>query len=193
MRLFADHGYDNVSVDDIAKAADSSKGSFYNYFDSKDELFVFYRQALDAQCVDFYEKLLRDPAYKGYNGLEKLYLMSMFALQTMSSNGDEFARISDIRLFKDGIELKRSSPVNDSFNTILLNLTNMGKSDGSIRQDLSEEQIVDSIHMLSNGIIYDWEVSKGSFGITEKYAYMIEFLCNSIARKSKHENRNRDR
>ncbi|MBA1335396.1 MAG: Transcriptional regulator, AcrR family [Firmicutes bacterium] len=181
MRLFAEHGYDNVSVDDIAKAANSSKGSFYNYFRSKDELFVFYRQALDAQCVDFYEKLLQDPAYAKHNGLQKFYLMSMFALQTMSSNGDEFARISDMRLFKDEVGFYVPTPARDNYHRIFPNLINMGKADGSIRKDLSTDEIVDSLYLYFNGIMYDWEVSKGSFNITEKYAYMIEFFCYSIA------------
>lgn len=188
MRLFAEHGYDNVSVDDIAKAAGSSKGSFYNYFTSKDELFVFYRHALDKQCSDFYENLLHDPAYKDYSGLQKFYLMSMYYLHTMSSNGDEFARISDMRLLKDGVVDHRTAPVyipiNDDYDTILHDLINMGKADGSIRNDLPTELIINFIHMLSSGIMYNWEISGDSFEITEKYAYMIEFFCNSIAQQS---------
>lgn len=184
MRLFARYGYDNVSVDDIAKAANSSKGSFYNYFRSKDELFVFYRQALDAQCMDFYEKLLRDPAYSKHSGLQKFYLMSMFALQTMSSNGDEFARISDMRLFKDEIGFHGSTPVRDNYHMIFPGLISIGKSDGSIRKDLSADEIISSLYLYFDGIMYDWEVSKGSFSITEKYAYIIKFFCCSIAEQS---------
>lgn len=184
MRLFAEHGYDNISVDDIARAANSSKGSFYNYFGSKDELFVFYRQALDAQCVDFYEKLLQDPAYRNHNGLQKFYLMSMFALQTMSANGDEFARISDMRLFKEETELHGPTPSRDNYHEILPDLINMGKADGSIRQDLPVENILNSLHLFFNGIMYDWEVSRGSFNITEKYAYMMEFFCFSISQQT---------
>ncbi|CAG5093294.1 Putative Amine oxidase [Thermobacillus xylanilyticus] len=37
-RLFRERGYDNVSVDDIIAATGTSKGTFYHYFKSKDEL-----------------------------------------------------------------------------------------------------------------------------------------------------------
>lgn len=37
-RLFRERGYDNVSVDDIIAATGTSKGTFYHYFRSKDEL-----------------------------------------------------------------------------------------------------------------------------------------------------------
>lgn len=181
MRLFARHGYDNVSIDDIARLANSSKGSFYNYFRSKDELFVFYRQALDAQYADFYEALLKAPAYRTHNGLQKLYLMSLFILQTRSANGDEFARISDMRLLKDGMDYREVSMAVDNYRTILADLVELGKKDGSIRGDLPTTQIIDGLHLYFNGILYDWEVSGGAFNIAERLGYIIEFYCYSIS------------
>ncbi|WP_276355992.1 FAD-dependent oxidoreductase [Cohnella caldifontis] len=38
LRLFAERGYDHVSVDDIIAATGTSKGTFYHYFRSKEEL-----------------------------------------------------------------------------------------------------------------------------------------------------------
>jgi len=38
MRLFVEKGYEHVSVDEIIGAANISKGTFYHYFDSKDDL-----------------------------------------------------------------------------------------------------------------------------------------------------------
>lgn len=181
MRLFARHGYDNVSIDDIARLANSSKGSFYNYFRSKDELFVFYRQALEDQCSEFCEKLLKDPSYKAHNGLQKLYLMSMFILHTMSASGDEFARICDMRLLKDGLSLYELNDYKNSYNTFLYEFISLGKADGSIREDISPDEIVNSLCLYFDGIMYDWEVSKGTYRIAEKYAYIIEFYCYSIA------------
>jgi AcrR family transcriptional regulator len=38
-RLFAQHGFDQVAVDDIAAAAGVTRGAFYHHYDSKAELF----------------------------------------------------------------------------------------------------------------------------------------------------------
>lgn len=37
-RLIVDHGYEDVSVDDIVKASGIAKGTFYNYFERKEDL-----------------------------------------------------------------------------------------------------------------------------------------------------------
>ena len=51
-RLFADHGYDEVSVVDVARAADVSDQTVYNYFPVKQDL-VFDR------AEEFRERLAR--------------------------------------------------------------------------------------------------------------------------------------
>jgi AcrR family transcriptional regulator len=38
LQLFAEHGYSNVTVEDITEAADVGKGTFFNYFESKDHV-----------------------------------------------------------------------------------------------------------------------------------------------------------
>ena len=39
LKLFSTKGYLNTSISDIMQAADTSKGGFYNHFDSKEDLF----------------------------------------------------------------------------------------------------------------------------------------------------------
>jgi AcrR family transcriptional regulator len=56
MQLFAERGFSNVTVEDITEAADVGKGTFFNYFKSKDHVLSVMaeiqlgkvREALDA-------------------------------------------------------------------------------------------------------------------------------------------------
>lgn len=41
IRLFVDHGYEGVSVDEIARTANVSKPTIYSHFGGKEELFIF--------------------------------------------------------------------------------------------------------------------------------------------------------
>ena len=49
-RLFADHGYENVSVVDVARAAEVAEQTVYNYFASK-ELLVVDREDQVTECL----------------------------------------------------------------------------------------------------------------------------------------------
>ena len=70
---FANKGYHKTSIQDISKKADISKGSMYQYFRNKQELFVYIiKQGLDLKFHHMY-KVIED--YKGssfYNLLEEL-------------------------------------------------------------------------------------------------------------------------
>lgn len=46
MEVFAEHGYHGTTVDDIVTAAATSKGAFYHYFSSKQDVFLTLMDAL---------------------------------------------------------------------------------------------------------------------------------------------------
>jgi AcrR family transcriptional regulator len=51
-RLFAAHGFDGVTVVDIAREAEVSEATVFNYFPTKDELFYSGLEAFGGQLVD---------------------------------------------------------------------------------------------------------------------------------------------
>lgn len=79
LQLFADRGFQNVTVEDITEAADVGKGTFFNYFKGKDHVLGVLaeiqlgkvRQALDAAeagkrsirlvLQDFFNKICEEP------------------------------------------------------------------------------------------------------------------------------------
>lgn len=53
-RYFAEHGYEATNVNDVAAAAGVAKGTIYNYFESKDELFGGVLAEAARRAVDRY-------------------------------------------------------------------------------------------------------------------------------------------
>ena len=51
-RLFADRGFDNVTVAEIARAAQVAEATVFNYFRSKEDLFYSRFEAFSARLAD---------------------------------------------------------------------------------------------------------------------------------------------
>lgn len=60
MRLFANRGYDNVSSDDITKAAGCSHGLFYHYYKNKEDVLKDLFEQSKAECKDFIKSIIEN-------------------------------------------------------------------------------------------------------------------------------------
>lgn len=57
LQLFTAKGYDAVSVEEITEAVDVSKGTFFNYFPTKEQILVAYRHAIYDEMLAYAETL----------------------------------------------------------------------------------------------------------------------------------------
>ena len=71
-QLFHDKGYNHTTVDDIIELSGTSKGSFYYYFNTKDELLNTLSVILD----DYYEEL-EGKMNPGMNSFVKLLFLNV--------------------------------------------------------------------------------------------------------------------
>ncbi|MBA1334932.1 MAG: Transcriptional regulator, AcrR family [Firmicutes bacterium] len=68
-KLFLEKGYEETSVDDILNASGLSKGGFYHYFKSKEEVLAESINNLAESLLEEAERIIEDPRL---NALEKL-------------------------------------------------------------------------------------------------------------------------
>jgi len=64
-RVFGEHGYDNVRIDDVAAAAGISKALIYEHFESKQEL---YGELMSRAAMDLLGLLVQAAAAPGMEG-----------------------------------------------------------------------------------------------------------------------------
>ncbi len=85
-RLFAEHGYRDVSIKDITSSAGLGMGSFYTYFPSKEALYTEILDAIEQRGVRDVEKhvnSLRSPLFR---------LKALFRYATLSLRSNAILR-----------------------------------------------------------------------------------------------------
>lgn len=69
MKLFIQKGYEYSSINEIIQKSHISKGSFYHYFESKEDLMNFLAQEIIAAMIPGVQKIANNPKL---NALEKI-------------------------------------------------------------------------------------------------------------------------
>jgi len=98
--FFSEKGYDKTSVNDIINKLSISKGAFYHYFNSKDEVLDAIILDYAAEAVDMMYEIVYNPAL---NGLEKYIKMFKEAQTRREKNAERFSFLIQLFLKEDNL------------------------------------------------------------------------------------------
>lgn len=73
MKLFAENGYDNVSVRSVAREAHVAPGLAYHYFDSKQTMFEQAIEHYSNQCAKLFNTILEDESFSLDEKIERIF------------------------------------------------------------------------------------------------------------------------
>ncbi len=126
--VFASKGYHDTKVDDIVSESQTSKGSFYFYFPSKQDIFL----ALVDTFADLLENRLRDQVNAETSGVARVNIALRVCLEIFGQYRG-LAKIALVQATGLGIafEEKRRA-VNDRFIQIIRKNLDNAIADGSI-------------------------------------------------------------
>ncbi len=169
-KLFAKNGFENTSIEKVAKVAKVGKGTVYLYFESKYTLFFEVVSFAKKSMMHRMKNILKDPL----PCLEKIKQMILINLDFME-NYPEYNKIfimlhlSDLDHLKDSLItfLKKDNEEQGLLQVVLL-LLEEGKVKNEIRSDLEIIEEVYRLWLLSQGLsisqnIFDSEIFKKSF------------------------------
>ncbi|MDR3562475.1 MAG: TetR/AcrR family transcriptional regulator [Negativicutes bacterium] len=145
-KIFSLKGYNRATVDEIISLADTGKGTVYNYFGNKEQLFWSVIQERIQPFVTALEQI----ASTDQPVPDKIYAMVRTALSFYLENGDlwrglihEVWRISSEDVLKQAIREKY--------------LNNLRRINGLIEQVLCEG--------VAQGVLRDYELKKAAYGL----------------------------
>lgn len=161
-QLFHDKGYNGTTVDDIIELSGTSKGSFYYYFNTKDELLNTLAFILD----DYYEELEQNMDAGMNSFIKLLYLNAeMHAMMEEKISLDLLASLYSTQLVAEGqVHLLDS---NRKYYKLITKLVEEGQRRGQIRTDKTVREIVKYYAMCERALVSDWCLNKGSYSLTQ--------------------------
>jgi AcrR family transcriptional regulator len=153
-RLYASHGWDLLTMEQVARAARLSRALVYVYFKDKDDLLL----AIAGRGMERLAERFRESAQPCQRGLEKIEAMG----RAYIAFGTEFPHYFDAEMrFQAGHNLGEDRPCEaacdraaDKVRGVLVETLRLGLADGSLRADIGDPDIV-SIAMwaFSHGLV----------------------------------------
>lgn len=180
-KLFDEYGFENVSMEDIAKASESSIGGIYHYFSSKGEIAAYAITTYDDEYDRYYHEKLMDESHRKLTSFEKLREFMVFVqcicIKTGTLN----------HLFTLGLHHKDNSALNLSgerrYTQILMELIAQCRKDGFIAEAHSDDDVFKLLTFASRGLFTDWLFKEGSpaeFDMAEKTRDLIDAIFMGI-------------
>lgn len=178
LKLFSLNGFWNTSITDILEAAGTSKGGFYNYFASKEDLFFVVLE--EAQ------RIWREKTLAGIdeieNPLEKIEQLLLNYRDRYLKDGDNFPGGCIFVTFS--VELDDQNPklcaeVNKGFIGLkrMINRSfDEAKADGLVSDTMNTEEITEMVFagMLGASVLYG--VDKSATSLDRAIKPLIEYV-----------------
>lgn len=161
-KLFYEQGYDNTTVEDIINESETSKGSFYHYFEGKDALLGSLSMVFDEK----YEELKQEMP-ENMSAVEKLLYMN-HALFTMIDNTISVELLA--RLFSTQLTTRGEKHLlnrNRTYFKLLQQVVRQGLDRGELRSDMTANQIINDYAMFERALMYDWCLSDGKYALSQ--------------------------
>jgi len=159
-KLFYEQGYENTTVEDIVFESETSKGSFYHYFDGKDGLLGTLAYVFDEK----YEQLV-EVMPPGMGAVEKLIYMNheLFAMIEEGISIELLTRLLSTQLLARGEKhlLERDR----LYFKLLRQVVREGQESGELRSDLSSKEIVKAYALWERALMYDWCLCGGEYSL----------------------------
>jgi AcrR family transcriptional regulator len=160
-KLFYEQGYDDTTIEDIVSLSETSKGSFYHYFEGKDSLLGTLSTLFDEKYEQLTPKLLEIG-----NSFDRLMFLNheLFLMIENSISIDLLSKLLSTQLFAKGE--RHLLDRHRTYFKLLLTTVKEGQAAGELISSVSSNEIVKAYAMLERAFMYDWCLCSGEYSLT---------------------------
>ena len=175
-QLFYEQGYENTTVEEIIETSQTSKGSFYYYFDGKDALLSTLSDLFDEKYEALQETM--DPAMPAMDKL--LFLNSeLFRMIENSVSMDLLARLLSTQLVTNGekhlLNHKRT------YYRLLRKIIAQGQEAGELSDKRTVSDMVKLYALCERALMYDWCLCGGEYSLRDYASQVLPTFLSSFS------------
>ncbi len=155
-KLFFSKGYDQVSMEEIAREAELSKGTLFFYFTNKESLY----STIVHRGIRLFHEMVMDAVQEG--GCEPVHRLAAMGMAVIRFSRQNPGYLAAIRLYKSG-RFPAGGGDDEERAEILRYATGLmetmegvvrdGIDDGSIRNDIEPHELALMIRLMTNSVM----------------------------------------
>ncbi len=177
--LLSRKGYYNVTVDEICEKAGVSKGTFYNYYKSKDEIIWYEYMKLDQ----YYKDAVAEEMAKKKHAKERLHVFCIAAVTYVSNLGVSNVKTAyQSQLGPD----KGFSPISSEerpISIIVRQTIEQGQQKGELRKDISVDEMTRTFVTCLRGTVFEWCLTNGKYDLVTEAKRTCSMLIEGMLNK----------
>jgi AcrR family transcriptional regulator len=177
IKLFEKKGFSETSVQDIVEALHVTKGTFYYYFGSKEQLLMAIQLVYINELLQFQEKILDDPEKSFKTKLFENVQLLIKQIKTKGHNARVFFR-EIMNLNEENVNIIKKKREEFRFN--LQDILELGIEKGEFRADLKADMVTFAVLGMCNWS-YHWFDPDGTVTDEELVEIYLDTLLNGIS------------
>ncbi|MFD1606476.1 TetR/AcrR family transcriptional regulator [Oceanobacillus luteolus] len=177
--LFDEKGFKGTSIEDITDSIGATKGTFYYYFKSKQEMLKDIHLTYILDLLEKQKAIIQDPNKSNY---QKLYDIIYLIISNIRTKGKNARIIFREMRHLEGVYLEQIKGKRKDFRLNVQALLEDGiaknEFDQNVRADISAFSILDMVNRT-----YYWYNPDGELTEEELADYYLGFILNGIKSK----------
>lgn len=183
LKVFSRNGYYNTKISEIAREAKMGKGTLYEYFRSKEEIFAQSFLFLFAGLEEKLMQLMKSPL----TPREKLEKVIELSLNEFIAHGEGFIEVV-MDFWAEGIRNKHTEKYKEidlkslytEYRNLVAAIIKEGMDSGEFK-NVDPMMEASFVMALLDGLMLQWFMDKNVFDLTSVSANIIQHVMNALS------------
>jgi AcrR family transcriptional regulator len=178
-RLFKEKGFENTTVDEITKEAGIAKGTFFNYFPTKEALLMYFGEQKDELIYDLIEK----ETIKSIPIKEKIKNLLVFLAESYEKDKE----LTKLLMFEYHRNIMHTGLTSDEpknsihrLNKILYDFLEKGVKKGEIKNHIELIKAAENLTAIYFHSLIVWLKSESDYSFSSDISEKIDMLFDGI-------------